>query len=101
MKFIHFTDLHLVPPGETLWGNNPFERLNACLSDIAAHHPDAEFGDIAGRRRWLHDGGHARQQGGCQLFEHAPDGEIVGVDVNRHTMKRCADVLTNKCPTAA
>ena len=35
MKFIHITDPHLVPPGELLWGLNTFERLEACLADIA------------------------------------------------------------------
>ena len=29
MKLIHLTDLHLVPPGETLWGLDPFARLDA------------------------------------------------------------------------
>lgn len=53
MKFIHITDLHLVPPGETLWGLSPFDRLDACLADLAAHHADAAFcaitGDLAER----------------------------------------------------
>jgi 3',5'-cyclic AMP phosphodiesterase CpdA len=53
MKFIHFTDVHLVPEGETLWGIAPLPRLDACLADIAAHHADAAFvaitGDLAER----------------------------------------------------
>ncbi len=53
MKFIHLTDLHLVAPGETLWGLSPLDRLDACLRDLAAHHADAEFcvitGDLAER----------------------------------------------------
>ena len=48
MKFVHITDLHLVPPGETLWGLDPFARLDACLSDIAAHHAGAAFCAITG-----------------------------------------------------
>jgi Icc protein len=48
MKFIHFTDLHLVPAGQTLWGLNPAKRLNACLADIAEHHSDAAFVAITG-----------------------------------------------------
>jgi 3',5'-cyclic AMP phosphodiesterase CpdA len=48
MKFIHITDLHLVPPGELLWGLDPFERFDACLNDIAAHHGDAAFCAITG-----------------------------------------------------
>jgi 3',5'-cyclic AMP phosphodiesterase CpdA len=48
MKFIHITDLHLVSPGELLWGLDPFERLDVCLNDIAAHHGDAAFCAITG-----------------------------------------------------
>jgi 3',5'-cyclic-AMP phosphodiesterase len=48
MKFIHFTDLHLVPLGQRLWGLDPFERLEKCLADIAAYHGDAEFCAISG-----------------------------------------------------
>jgi Icc protein len=53
MKFIHFTDLHLVPPGQLLWGLDPASRFDACLDDILRHHPDAAFcaisGDLADR----------------------------------------------------
>ena len=48
MKFIHITDLHLVPEGEKLWGLDPLARLNLCLADIAAHHADAAFCVISG-----------------------------------------------------
>ena len=51
MKFIHFTDPHLVPRGECLHGLNPIERLEACIDDIRRHHGDAELcvvtGDLA------------------------------------------------------
>ena len=43
MKFIHFTDLHLVAGGALLWGLDPVRSLDACLADIAAHHKDAAF----------------------------------------------------------
>jgi Icc protein len=53
MKLVHLTDLHLVPPGKVLWGLDPLARLDACLTDIAAHHADADFcaitGDLAER----------------------------------------------------
>lgn len=53
MKLIHLTDLHLMPPGQRLWGLDPFERLDLCLRDIERHHPDASFcvvtGDLADR----------------------------------------------------
>ena len=48
MKLIHITDLHLMPPGETLWGLDPFGRLDAALNDIAAHHADADLCAITG-----------------------------------------------------
>lgn len=51
MKFIHLTDLHLVPPGRTLYGLDPNARLRAAVADINAHHDDAAFvlitGDLA------------------------------------------------------
>ncbi len=51
MKFIHFTDTHLVPRGEILHGLNPCERLDACIDDINRNHADAELcvltGDLA------------------------------------------------------
>lgn len=48
MKFIHLSDLHLVSPGEKLWGFDPLQRLDACLADIVAHHRDASFCAISG-----------------------------------------------------
>ncbi len=48
MKFIHITDLHLVPPGRTLYGLDPNVRLRAAIADINAHHADAEFVLITG-----------------------------------------------------
>ena len=48
MKFIHISDLHLIAPGNTLWGFDPLARLDACLADILAHHGDAAFCAISG-----------------------------------------------------
>ena len=48
MKFIHLTDLHLVPPTQKLWGLDPFARLELCLADIEKYHGDAEFCAISG-----------------------------------------------------
>ena len=48
MKFIHLTDLHLVPPPQKLWGFNPFARLDQCFADIAKYHGNAEFCAISG-----------------------------------------------------
>ncbi|MGB8314102.1 MAG: phosphodiesterase [Aestuariivirga sp.] len=48
MKFIHLTDLHLVPPTQKLWGLDPFARLELCLADIEKYHGDAAFCAISG-----------------------------------------------------
>ena len=48
MKFIHLTDLHLLPPPEKLWGLDPFERFDICLGDIERNHGDAAFCAISG-----------------------------------------------------
>jgi 3',5'-cyclic AMP phosphodiesterase CpdA len=48
VKFIHVSDLHLVPRGDRLWGLDPFERFDACLGDIASLHGDAAFVVISG-----------------------------------------------------
>lgn len=51
MKFIQISDPHLIEPGGLLYGNNPQQRLAACLEDIRRWQPDAEFivitGDLA------------------------------------------------------
>lgn len=53
MKIIHITDFHLARPGERLWGLDPYDRLDRCLSDIARWHADAAFcvmsGDLTNR----------------------------------------------------
>ncbi len=53
MKFIHLTDTHLVPPGEQIYGLDPYQRLEACVENINAHHGDADCcivtGDLADR----------------------------------------------------
>jgi len=48
MKFVHLTDLHLVPPAQKLWGFDTFPRLDQCLADIVKYHGDAEFCAISG-----------------------------------------------------
>lgn len=41
MKLIHITDPHLVKPGDSLHGLDPYARLTACIDDVVAHHGDA------------------------------------------------------------
>jgi Icc protein len=48
LKFIHVSDLHLVPKGDKLWGLDPFARFEACLEDIVKLHSDAAFVIISG-----------------------------------------------------
>ena len=48
MKFIHFTDLHLVPKGEILHELDPHDRLKACIKDINCYHKDADLCVITG-----------------------------------------------------
>lgn len=52
-KFIHLTDTHQIPPGQSLYGLDPAARLRAAVASIAAEHRDAAFvivtGDLAHR----------------------------------------------------
>jgi Icc protein len=48
MKFVVVSDLHLVEPGERLWGLDPFERFERCLKDVEQLHGDAVFCVIMG-----------------------------------------------------
>ncbi len=48
MKFIHVTDLHLVPRGQLLYELSPEDRFRQCLDDLAKHHADAAFVAISG-----------------------------------------------------
>jgi Icc protein len=47
-KFIHLTDTHQVRPGLTLYGLEPYERLQAAVASINREHVDAEFVMITG-----------------------------------------------------
>ena len=48
MKFLHFTDIHLTLPGETVSGRDPRRNFTAALDHAARHHPDAAFAAITG-----------------------------------------------------
>src|SRR6516162_2064677 len=54
---------------------------------------DDEFGEIGRLACGLHDGGYAGDEGGGDFFQHAPDGEVEGVDMDRDAFKRGEDVL--------
>ena len=48
MKFIHFTDTHLVDPAIRLHGLNPAARFKSCIDSILQSHSDAECCVITG-----------------------------------------------------
>jgi 3',5'-cyclic AMP phosphodiesterase CpdA len=53
LSFIHLTDLHLVAPGEELYGLDPAARLQAAVESIISRHgpgcaAPAEFAVITG-----------------------------------------------------
>ncbi len=52
-KLLVFTDIHVLPKGETIIGLDPYERFSRGLEHAIKHHPDAErvviTGDLAHR----------------------------------------------------
>lgn len=48
MKFIHLTDIHILPEGETTFGQDTSATLSRAIDDIIAHHSDAEFCVVTG-----------------------------------------------------
>ncbi len=58
--------------------------------------PYDELRQVTRRGRRLHQRGHARQQRRRQLFEHAPDRKVEGVDVYCRAFERDADVLADE-----
>lgn len=57
MKILHLSDLHIVPPGHTLFGADPASHVAACVEDINRHHADAALCVITGDL--THDGDEA------------------------------------------
>jgi len=104
MKILQVTDLHLVAPGKTLCGLDPFARLEACIADINRHHTDAELviftGDLSETgeeityrtlERALAElavpyrlmlGNHDDRETFIRVFDHVPtaDGFVQGVE---------------------
>lgn len=48
LKVIQITDTHLSEPGQTLWGMDPYKRLEAAFEDIRTFHSDARACIISG-----------------------------------------------------
>ncbi|MDX8465712.1 phosphodiesterase [Mesorhizobium sp. VK23B] len=51
MKIVHLSDIHMCPDGHSIYGLDPFKRLNAVIAHINANHGDADAcvvtGDLA------------------------------------------------------
>lgn len=43
MKIVLVSDLHLVAPGESLFGLDPLKHLEDCIADLNRHHGDADL----------------------------------------------------------
>ncbi|SMH37105.1 phosphodiesterase [Mesorhizobium australicum] len=43
MKIVLVSDLHLVAPGESLFGLDPLKHLEDCIADLNRHHTDADL----------------------------------------------------------
>ncbi|MNY13779.1 hypothetical protein D3C86_1469300 [compost metagenome] len=54
-----------------------------------AHHG---FRQVAGGTGWFYDARHTREEARGELFQHAPDREVEGVDVHRHATARHQDM---------
>ena len=55
-----------------------------------------ELGEVGGLAGGLDDRGQAGQEGGSELLEHAPDGEVEGVDLHRDARPRGPQVLADE-----
>jgi len=54
MKVIQITDIHLVPDGNLLFGEDSVTRFRTCIAHVNEHHPDADLCVITGDL--THDG---------------------------------------------
>lgn len=70
LKFVHMSDLHLVPPDRELHGLRPGERLAACVEDIARDHGDAAFCVVSGDL--THDGDPLAYAEAAQILSRLP-----------------------------
>jgi len=48
MKLIHFSDTHIIPPPDTLYGLDPRARLEQAIADINARHADSDLCVVTG-----------------------------------------------------
>jgi len=76
----------------------PGNHLHRALRHNRAfdHQAQTGFGDITGRGGGLDDGGHPRNQGRSQLFQHPPDRKVKRIDLHRRAQHRRIDMLAQK-----
>jgi hypothetical protein len=74
------------------------DQLQAALGQDAGGDdlPDHRLGDVRRLAAGLDDAGQAREERGRELLEHAPDGEVEGVDLDRDAGPRGVDVLADE-----
>jgi len=74
------------------------DELQCALGQNAAlqHHSHRKFRYVSRGGGGLDDGGHAGQQGRGELFQHPPDREVEGVDMQRDALQRHRHVLTHE-----
>ena len=65
------------------------------------HQAETGFGHLTGGGGWFDDGGHTGEQRRGELFQHAPNGEVEGVDMHRDALQRRADVAPHELTGAA
>ena len=74
------------------------DQLDRALGQHAGleHQLDALLRDVAGGGGRLDHGGHAGDEGRGELLEHAPHGEVEGVDLHGHARDALVDVLADE-----
>jgi len=88
MKLLHLSDLHIVPPGHTLFGADPSNHLASCVDDINRHHADAALCVITGDL--THDGDEAAYRQLAQLLRplRVPVRLLLGNHDHRETFRQ-------------
>ncbi len=93
MKVIQLSDLHLVRPGQLLYGTSPLDRLQLAIDSILEAHADADFclltGDLANA------GGEAVYRSLAQALARLPmpAHPLVGNHDDRAALAQCFPAL--------
>ena len=79
------------------------DELDGALGHDAAGHDVLHhgLGEVAGDGGGLHHSGHAGHPVHRHLFQHAPDGEVEGVDVHGHALLGHHDVVADEAALLA